>query len=128
MLLLPSQLCSCHIVKLNTASAPVHGASTMTFLFHFVVSHQMFPELEFFPVPPLKLNNSTLPSCYGCAQLTDKHYLFLSAPCKSYSLSQRPYSPNLTGGDLVWCFIIGNITEVITFAVIQTITSVSRRE
>lgn len=59
------------------------------------------------------------------AQLTDRYHLFLSAPCVSYTLPQKSCSPDLTGGDNVWCCIIENVSEVITFAVVQTITSVS---
>jgi len=61
------------------------------------------------------------------AQLTDEYHLFLSAPCMSYSLPQRPYSPSLTAGDLAWSCVIGNISEVIRCAVVQTITSFSPR-
>ena len=50
----------------NTASAPMQGASTKTFLFTFVVSHKTFPELEFLAVPPVKLCNGRLLLYYGC--------------------------------------------------------------
>lgn len=107
----------------------MQGASTKTFLYTFVICLKIFPELEFLPVPPLKLDNGRLPLFYGCCptywQISSVSFCSLRflhfAPKTLFS----KLGDNKTGGDNVWCCIIENISEVITFAVVQTITSVS---
>lgn len=114
----------CVVNPANAADAAVQSASTKTSFSQFVISHKILTELEFLTVPSLKVSSSRLPLCYGYCPTywPNISYFFLLVAfftlCSKDIVLQTPL-------EMILFAIVENRSEVMPFAVIQTITCIS---